>query len=75
MEIDRPDILAEVVTLFAVYETALVTNDVAVLDGLFWQHAKVVRYGATEILHGHAEIAASVRHGPRKASPTPWSGR
>ncbi|PZW50325.1 uncharacterized protein DUF3225 [Humitalea rosea] len=58
MEIDRPEILAEVAGLFAAYETALVTNDVAVLDGLFWQHAKVVRYGATEILHGYAEIAA-----------------
>ena len=58
MEIDNPAVLAEVTALFAAYETALVTNDVAVLDAMFWQHAKVVRYGATEILHGHAEIAA-----------------
>ncbi len=58
MEINNPAVLAEVTALFQAYEAALTTNDVAVLDGLFWQHALVVRYGATEILHGHAEIAA-----------------
>ena len=58
MEINNPTVLAEVTALFQAYEVALITNDVAVLDGLFWQHASVVRYGATEILHGHAEIAA-----------------
>ena len=35
MEIDLPDVLAEVSAQFARYEKALVSNDVAVLDELF----------------------------------------
>ncbi|WP_431281714.1 oxalurate catabolism protein HpxZ [Humitalea sp. 24SJ18S-53] len=58
MQIDDPKTLAEVTALFEAYEVALTTNDVATLDAMFWQHAKTVRYGAAENLHGHAEIAA-----------------
>lgn len=58
MHIDIPEVLAEVTACFQAYEVALTTNDVATLDAMFWQHAKVVRYGVTENLHGHAEIAA-----------------
>ena len=35
MDIDLPDVLAEVTAQFARYEAALVSNDVAVLDELF----------------------------------------
>ena len=35
MEVDLPDVLAEVTAQFARYEQALVSNDVAVLDELF----------------------------------------
>ena len=35
MDIDLPDVLAEVTTQFARYEKALVSNDIAVLDELF----------------------------------------
>lgn len=58
MEIDIPEVKAEVEAAFAEYERALVQNDVPVLDRLFWNHAKVVRYGAAENLYGAAEIAA-----------------
>lgn len=58
MQIDIPEVLAEVTAQFDAYEVALTTNDVATLDAMFWQHAQVVRYGVTENLHGHAEIAA-----------------
>ena len=57
-EINRPDVVAEVVRAFERYEAALVGNDVAVLDELFWDSALAVRYGATENLYGHAAIAA-----------------
>jgi hypothetical protein len=36
----------------------VVTNDVAVLDELFRNDPRTVRFGPAEILHGHAEIAA-----------------
>ena len=58
MDIDIPEVKAEVEAAFAAYERALVENDVAELDRLFWNHAKVVRYGAGENLYGAAEIAA-----------------
>ena len=58
MEIDLPEIRAEVEAAFARYETALVTNDVAVLDELFWDDPRTVRYGATENLYGHDDIRA-----------------
>jgi hypothetical protein len=58
MDIDIPEVKAEVEAAFAEYERALVENDVPVLDRLFWNHAKVVRYGAGENLYGAAEIAA-----------------
>ena len=56
MQIDIPEVVAEVTEAFQRYETALVTNDVAVLDELFWNDPRTIRYGATEILHGYAEI-------------------
>jgi hypothetical protein len=56
--IDLPDVVAEVRAAFDRYERALVTNDVDVLDELFWNDARTLRYGATESLYGHAQIAA-----------------
>jgi hypothetical protein len=58
MEINLPDVVAEVTTQFARYEQALVTNDVAVLDELFWDSPRTLRYGATENLYGYAAIQA-----------------
>ncbi len=58
MQINLPDVLAEVTTVFQRYETALVTNDVAVLDELFWNSPHTIRYGATENLYGYDAIAA-----------------
>ena len=57
IEINRPDVVAEVTRAFDRYEAALVGNDVAVLDELFWDNALALRYGATENLYGHAAIA------------------
>jgi hypothetical protein len=57
LEIDIPEVAAEVAAAFRRYERALVSNDVAVLDELFWQSPHTVRYGAGELLYGHEEIA------------------
>ena len=64
MEIDLPEVKAEVEAVFAEYERALVTNDVATLDALFWASAATVRYGPAESLYGRDEILAF-----RKARP------
>jgi hypothetical protein len=58
MEIDLPEVVAEVSAAFARYEKALVNNDVAVLDELFRDDSRTIRYGATEILYGYSEIKA-----------------
>src|SRR5258708_968101 len=58
MEIDLPDVLAEVTAQFARYEQALVSNDVAVLDELFRKDSRTLRYGIGENLYGHDAITA-----------------
>jgi len=57
VEINKPQILAEVTAAFRRYEQALIGNDIAVLDELFWNSPHTLRYGIGENLHGHAEIA------------------
>jgi Protein of unknown function (DUF3225) len=58
MDIDLPEVLAEVTAQFARYEEALVTNDVAVLDELFRNDSRTLRYGIAENLYGYGEITA-----------------
>lgn len=58
MQINIPDVRAEVEAAFRRYEAALMANDVAVLNELFWKAPETLRYGAAETLYGHAEIAA-----------------
>jgi hypothetical protein len=58
MDVDLPEVLAEVTEQFARYEKALVSNDVAVLDELFRNDARTLRYGIGENLYGHDAITA-----------------
>ena len=58
MEIDLPDVIAEVKAAFARYEKALIGNDVAELDAIFHDDPRTIRYGGTENLYGYHEIAA-----------------
>jgi AtzH-like len=58
MQVDLPDVLAEVTEQFARYEQALVSNDVAVLDQLFRADGRTLRYGIGENLYGYDAIMA-----------------
>ncbi|HEY4141480.1 MAG TPA: oxalurate catabolism protein HpxZ [Pseudolabrys sp.] len=58
MEIDLPEVVAEVRAAFDKYEVALVNNDVAMLDTLFRDDPRTIRYGAGENLYGYSEIKA-----------------
>ena len=58
MEIDLPDVVAEVWGAFDRYEQALVANDVETLDALFRDDPRTVRFGGTENLFGYAQIKA-----------------
>lgn len=57
MEINLPDVVAEVTAAFERYERALNANDVPVLNELFWRSPLTIRYGVAEQLYGHDEIA------------------
>jgi hypothetical protein len=59
VQINLPDVVAEVSAEFARYERALLANDLPVLDDFFWRDARVLRYSIAGTQHGHAEIAAS----------------
>jgi hypothetical protein len=58
MEVDIPEVLAEVTAQFARYEAALVSNDIAVLDELFRADKRTLRYGVGENLYGYEAIMA-----------------
>ena len=58
MKINDPKAVAEMNEAFDRYEKALVTNDVATLDALFWNDASTVRYGVGENLYGYDAIKA-----------------
>jgi hypothetical protein len=57
MQINDPQVLAEVSSAFQRYQDAIISNDIAVLNELFWNNALTLRYGAGENLYGHAAIA------------------
>lgn len=58
MEIDIPEVKAEVEAAFARYEAALVGNDVATLEALFHDDPRTIRYGGGENLYGMEAIRA-----------------
>jgi hypothetical protein len=58
MEVDLPEIVAEVEACFAAYETALIGNDVDALTAMFSDLPQTIRYGINENLYGAKEIHA-----------------
>lgn len=56
MLLNDPATYADVEKAFAAYELALTTNDVEMLDALFWNSPHTLRYGATENLQGYEAI-------------------
>jgi hypothetical protein len=56
MQINTPYVLTEVQAVFERYEQAVIHNDVAVLDELFWNNPLTLRYGVAENLYGFDSI-------------------
>ena len=52
MEIDTPEVVAEGRAAFERYEQVLVSNDLAVLDSVFHDDPRSIRYGGGENLYG-----------------------
>lgn len=57
LEVNIPDVVAELSAAFDAYERALTSNDIEMLNALFWNSPHALRYGVREISYGHAEIA------------------
>lgn len=58
MIVNDPLVVTEVAEAFGRYETALMENDVATLDALFWKSPLALRYGVGERLYGYDAVAA-----------------
>lgn len=56
MEIDLPEVVAEVRKAFDAYEVALVNNDVDALNRMFRDDRRTIRYGVNEVLYGYDAI-------------------
>jgi hypothetical protein len=69
MEVNIPEVVAEVRGFFERYEAALIANDVEFLNGCFWQSDLTVRYGVAENLYGYDQIVGF------RAAATPVAGR
>jgi len=57
LEIDIPEVRAELEGAFAAYEAALLANDIETLNRLFWDSPLTLRYGVRELQYSHHEIA------------------
>jgi len=67
LEVNRADVVAEVRAVFGRYERALLSNDVATMNELFWASPDTIRYGVGENLYGIDQIAEFRRN--RKTGP------
>ena len=70
LEIDIPEVLAELEATFEAYERALTGNDIETLNSLFWDSPSTVRYGTRE-----AERQMGMRRSPHFVSSGGWSIR
>jgi Protein of unknown function (DUF3225) len=61
MEIDLPEVVAELTAAFEQYERALLSNESDVLIRLFWRDPRTIRYGVAENLYG-SDAIATFRH-------------
>lgn len=75
MEIDLPEIVAEVKAAYDRYNDAINSGNIAVLNGTFHNDPRTIRYGQAENLYGYKEIegfraAARALDPPRTLSKT-----
>ncbi|BAZ08381.1 hypothetical protein NIES4071_01860 [Calothrix sp. NIES-4071] len=54
--INDATVVAEVTALYLQYEESLCSNNIEVMDNLFWDAPEVVRFGLAENLYGSDEI-------------------
>ena len=60
MDVNKPEIVAEVAAAFEEYERALVMNDVEAMNALFWDTPETVRDGIAEVQH---KVRQNIKYG------------
>jgi hypothetical protein len=58
MQINDPEVVAELQAIYPKYEAALMANDAETLTQMFWASPQAMRFGVTENLYGIEEIEA-----------------
>ena len=58
MQVNIPEVVAEVTAAFMEYQRAVDTNDAATMNRLFWSSPSTVRFGPNGTLVGHAALSA-----------------
>ena len=61
MDLNLPEVVAEVGAAFNRYEAALTTNDVPALDSFFWNDPRVIRFSLSDNGYGFAAIMKARR--------------
>ena len=56
LEVNRPEVIAQVTAAFTKYEQALINNDISTMNMLFWKAPETVRYGIADIQYGGEAI-------------------
>ena len=62
MNVNIPEIVEEVTAAFMSYEKAITENDVEMINLLFWNDAKTLRYGPNGTLISHEALSAFRRN-------------
>ena len=58
VDINIPEVVAEVTAVFTQYEQALTANDVPTLDSLFWNDSRVIRYACGRVAREPASTSS-----------------
>jgi hypothetical protein len=61
MDVNIPEVVAEVTAAFNRYEAALIANDVPALDSFFWNDPRVIRYALFDNGYGFEAIRQARR--------------
>jgi uncharacterized protein (TIGR02246 family) len=69
VDVNQPEVVAEVRAAFDTYEAALLANDLDALDEWFWPDERVVRFAFGDVQHGWRAVSASRRSQPRQTVP------
>ncbi len=70
-DLDRPEVVAELTAMYDRYERALMADDRAVLDQLFWNSPTTIRYAVDSNANGYDAVKADRDKSTRSGGAVP----